>query len=75
MVGTEYFQPELVLEEMVGMIIGPAPIFAIGSVIVGFVALMVSAAAVRGTKEDTYQLLNQITSIHDKVKSANVYLS
>jgi len=53
-----------VLEEMVGMIIGPGPIFAMGSVLVGFIALLISGAAVKGTKAETFSLLNQITGIH-----------
>ena len=48
-----YLQQELVLEQMVGMLIGPAAIFSLGSLIVGMISILYSGTKVKGAKEET----------------------
>jgi len=53
-------QQDLVMEQMVGMILGPAAIFSLGSLIVGLLAIIYAGASVTGSQDNTALLLREV---------------
>lgn len=64
-------QQDLVMEQMVGMILGPAAIFSLGSLIVGLLAIIYAGASVTGSQDNTALLLREVQSIHQQLQVAN----